>query len=187
MKTRTDYNLRTREIEPAARNPRKNFVIGLIALLLATLSVPSLASGARQRYVLDFDDTFIRSYQRDPATILLKKTLRVQYPEADIKGMKLRKVILVAKTKMGRGGAKLRVGHHRTENYQVHGNPWEFNDHYRYTFDRVRFRNPAHDSRGPWQVDLWGNFIVRKIVLVVDEPTGHGRHRNHHRERGWRY
>ncbi len=145
---------------------------GLVKFLLVTIviwSIATTAHAARERYVLDFDDSQIRGFHREPATIFLKRALKEQYPYVNIKQMELRKVVLVAKTKRGRGGAELRVGQDRTNNYQVYGNPWDFKRSSRHTFDRVRFDNPARDSRGPWQMDLWGNFVVRKVVLVVDE------------------
>lgn len=169
-----------------AEKNRRSLIHGAFFFLFAvTLLVPSIAGAARERYVLDFNDTFIRSYHKNPATIFLKRTLKAQYPGVNIRDMKLRKVVLVAKTKKGLGGAELRVGQDRSSNHRVYGNPWEFNDSGRYTFDRVRFRNPARDSHGPWQVNLWGNFVVRKIVLVVDENRNHRHHGRHEPARYW--
>lgn len=155
----------------------------LFFILLALTFLPSVASAERERYVLDFDDTFIRSYNRQPATLFLKRTLREQYPNVNMRDLELKKVVLVAKTRMGRGGAELRVGSQRSYNSRVHGRPPEFKSHSKHTFDRVQFRNPAYGSKGPWQLDLWGNFKVRKVVLVVEErdryrPRHHGDHQN---------
>lgn len=185
------------ESKNVKRDSQKKACIRFIIVFITLLIIPSIASAARERYVLDFGDTFIRSYHKEPATIFLKRTLKEQYPGVNIRDMDLRKVVVVAKTKMGLGGAELRVGRNRTHNQQVYGNPRDFNDHRRYTFDRVRFRNPSKSSRGPWQIDLRGNFIVRKIVLVVDEHRDyrphrrHGRdyrhYKRHHHYRDWRW
>jgi len=83
----------------------------------------------------------------------------------------------VAKSKQGRGGAGLRVGKRATDMQGVGGRPSSFHNNHRSSFDRVKFCNPSHGSRGPWQLGLRGNFIVRKVVLIVDNH----RKRDHHR------
>ena len=136
---------------------------------LILLTVPLSAMASRERYVLDFNDTQIRGYKGDAATIFLKKSLKAQYPWVRIDNMKLEKVVLVAKSKMGHGRAELRVGNWQTDMFRVSGSPQLFHDSGRYAFDRLRFQNPSKNSKGPWQIELKGNFIVRKIVLVVRE------------------
>jgi hypothetical protein len=141
----------------------------LFAALLIVLTVPLSSMAAGERYVLDFNDTQIRGYQREGATIFLKKSLKAQYPGARIDNMELEKVVLVAKSKMGHGGAKLKVGRWESDRYGVGGSPRVFHERDRHSFDRVQLQNPSNNSRGPWQLDLKGNLIVRKIVLVVRE------------------
>lgn len=172
--------------DTGVRASTKKGWVKVCIVLLSLLLMPAVSFAAKQRYVLEFGDTYIRSYNREPATIFLKRTLKEQYPEANIRNMDLRKVVLVAKTKKGRGGAELRVGQKRTDNYRVYGTPWEFHDQHRFTFDRVRFHNPSYNSRGPWQIDLWGRFVVRKIVLVVEEQGDFRPHRKKYRRRDWR-
>lgn len=172
---------------PQNVSTKMNCFAGIVVTLLLILVAPALASAERERYVLDFNDAHIRSFDRGPATLFLKKTLRDQYPWINMGDLELKKVVLVAKTKLGYGGAELRVGRNRSHNARVDGNPSEFRSHKRYTFDKVRFRNPSRVSRGPWQMDLWGNFIVRKVVLVVEKKRpAHNPEREFWRDRNYR-
>ena len=94
--------------------------------------------------------------------------------------MDLCKVVLIAKSKKGQGGAKLKVGDSTTSMHKVDGHPKSFENDRRASFDRVKFHNPSNNSRGPWQVDLKGNFIARKVVLEVEDHSGSRHHM------GWR-
>ncbi len=49
----------------------------------------------------------------------------------------------------------------------------DFNDRSPRSFDRVDFFNDSRDSRGVWQMELQGQFQVRKVVLELDR-RGHG-------------
>jgi len=152
------------------KNHLRNAVRISLILIITVAIFPLTASASKQRFerfVLDFDDTRLQSMQSEPAKIFLKKSLRDQYPGIDLRALQLEKVVLVAKTKLGRGGAELRVGEHWSGISRVYGNPWEFHGPSRYSFDKVRFVNPANGSAGPWQLDLWGNFVVRKVVVIV--------------------
>ncbi len=151
-------------------------------LIVMALVVPTVVFAAKERYVIEYGDTVIRGHGRSPATHLLKKALKQQYPGVDIRNLELERVILVAKTRRGFGDAALRVGKFWSESYQVAGSPWDFYDNSRYTFDRIHFSNPSHDNKGPWQIDLHGNFVVRKVVVVVDDKS----RRHPHRPGRWR-
>ncbi len=154
----------------------------LLVAVLLIFFVPINVMAARERFVLDFDDSQIRGHRGEAATIFLKKSLKSQYPWLNLSDKDLHKVVLVAKSKRGQGGASLRVGDRVTGLYEVEGRPRTFRDYRRYTFDRVHFNNPSPDSRGPWQIDLKGNFIVRKVVLVMEDRSWHRhnkRWRNH--------
>lgn len=143
----------------------------LAAVLLLTLFGPGLsgtAQAARDRFVLDYHDSQVRSHRGEPATLYLKRALKEQYPGVVIDDLELRRVVLIAKSRQGRGEARLQVGHRTTEMFRVEGGEGRFRDERRFTFDRVFFSNPSRNSNGPWQIDLQGNFIVRKVVLEVE-------------------
>lgn len=152
-----------------SRNNMKSLVAkSLLFAILMLFCIPAWAMASQERFVLDFNDSHIRSHKGEAATIFLKKSLKEQYPWVQISDLKLKKVVLVAKSKKGRGRAGLRVGKWATDMYEVDGSPRSFHNGDRYTFARVKFWNPSHGSRGPWQIGLRGNFIVRKVVLIVD-------------------
>lgn len=169
MKTNENIRVARKQLtsETAPQSSSRKGVI--LAAFLLLVMLPMNVMAARERYVLDFSDSQIRSHRGDPATLFLGKSLRQQYPRANIANMDLRKVVLVAKSRKGRGCALLRVGNWTTPLYAVAGDPSSFRNQNRHSFDRVKFRNPSRSSRGPWQVDLHGNFIVRKVVLEVEE------------------
>ncbi|MGW8194996.1 MAG: hypothetical protein ACWGOX_12100 [Desulforhopalus sp.] len=72
---------------------------------------------------------------------------------------------------------------------KVAGRPADFRDGRKITFDRVTFHNPSYGDRGAWHIDLLGNFIVRKVVLEVEDSSWHRHHntkkpyRHDHRSR----
>lgn len=171
MKTR-ENSLSVNSLPASKSAVRKGeFSFALLAALVMIFLVPVNGLASRERFVLDFNDSHIRGYKGEPATLFLKKSLKQQYPGAKISNMDLRKVVLFAKSKKGKGGASLRVGERATSMYRVNGQPRSFKKERRASFDRVNFRNPSKSSRGPWQVDLDGNFIVRKVVIEVEDHS----------------
>jgi hypothetical protein len=152
----------------------------LFAALMMILLAPFNALAARQQFVLNFNDSQLSGDNRQPATLFLKKSLKQQYPWVKIDHMELRRVVLVAKSGIGQGGAQLRVGDRSTALHQVYGHPATFRDYRPYTFDRISFSNPAWNSDGPWHVDLRGNFIVRQVIVEVEN------HPRPHYKGGWR-
>ena len=142
----------------------------LAAVFFLTILGPGMAGkawAAKDRFVLEYNDSQIRSHRGEPASLFLKKALRDQYPWVDVEDLELRRVVLIAKSRQGRGEAQLRVGHRMTDMYQVDGGSGRFRDR-RDSFDRIHFSNPSYDSNGPWQIDMLGNFVVNKVVLEVD-------------------
>ncbi len=158
----------------SARRCVKTILIGLFLICL----LPLQAMAHTDKLVLDFGDGHFRSGGGYSSTLFLKKALLEQYPGINISDYRLQRVVVVAKSKLGRGNVQLRVGPEVTDGYRVAGDPRGFfSDHPR-SFDRVRINNPFGDSWGPWQLLLNGNFKVRKVVLIVEErhPRKHGRH-----------
>lgn len=167
---------------------RKNWILYVLkSLLFAILMlscIPAWAMAAQERFVLDFNDSHIRGHKGEGATIFLKRSLKEQYPYVQVSDLELKKVVLVAKSKKGRGGAELKVGKWVTNTYEVGGASGAFRGNGRNSFDRVTLWNPSRSGKGLWQLGLRGNFIVRKVVLVVDNH----KRRNHYSrwERNWR-
>lgn len=106
---------------------------------------------------------------RGESTIPLKRLMRSQYPNVNLDNFKLERVRLVAKSRQGRGQAKLVVGQWQSSNERVDGRPidWDWNN--RNSYDRIVFHNGARrgDNQGRWQLHMRGNFKVRRIVLVL--------------------
>lgn len=139
----------------------------LLLLLLAALPGQALAKG--NRFVLDFGGSHIVSERHGNSSLYLKKELQEQYPGIVVSNYRLRKVILVAKSKRGSGEAQLRVGPKLTGRYRVGGNPRMFSSNHDKSYNSVWIDNPFYDSWGPWQLLLQGNLKVREVVLVVEE------------------
>ena len=97
-------------------------------------------------------------------TVYLKRRLRNQHG-IDLHRYNLKAVVLVAKSKHGRGTGSLMVGDANTYEEVIDGMPYEFRA--RGGFDRVRFRNPKRNSRGPWQLHLRGKIKIKKIVVKL--------------------
>lgn len=168
----------------AKNNNSKLYVLRSLLFSLLMLScLPALAMAGQERFVLDFNDSHIRGHKGEGSTIFLKRSLKEQYPWVKVSDLELKKVVLVAKSKKGRGGAGLRVGKWATDMNEVGGNPRSFHKNGKNSFDRVKFWNPSNSSRGQWQLGLRGNVIVRKIVLVVDNHKRRDRYSRWDRNR----
>lgn len=162
---------------------KKRWLLKSLFAMVILFILPINVMASQQRFVLNFNDSHMRGYKGESATIFLKKALKDQYPWVRISDFELKKVVLVAKSKMGRGGAELRVGKWATGMNEVGGNPDSFRDRNRFSFDRVRFWNPSKNSNGPWQIGLRGDFIVRKVVLEVKDHGARDRYSRWNRNR----
>lgn len=134
---------------------------------------PPRSEVEKEKFVLDFGDSYFRGMHGGGAVLHLKRALKQQYPWVDVSDYRLKKVVLVAKTKFGRGHAQLRVGPEFSDRYRIKGRPHSFNDNRKKTFDRVNIRSPYHDSWGPWRLQLHGIFKVKKVVLVAERRKHH--------------
>ncbi len=137
--------------------------------LLTVFLLPAAASAAREKIILDFDDNYYHAGRGEKATLYLRREVKQQYPGFNLKSMNLEKVVLVAKSRMGYGRAQLRVGENVTREKRIDGNPDQYHDNRRFTFDRAVFHNPSRNSRGRWQIHMRGNFVVRRVILVVND------------------
>lgn len=135
----------------------------------------------KEKFVIDLGNTTFRGRDQNGSTLLLKRMLKEQHPWVAITDYRLKKVVVVAKTKYGRGKIQLRVGPEYSDRYRVSGRPQDFQSYHRHTYDRVHIHSPFHDSWGPWQLKLDGHFKVRKVVLVVEKrkPHHYGWHYDH--------
>ena len=86
--------------------------------------------------------------------------------------LRLAGVKLVAKSRMGLGYARLRVGPNEGRRHRIGGFSRDYG--HRGQFDRVMMRNPSRfgNSRGVWQIKLRGNIRVRKVVILLDHGRG---------------
>ena len=156
-------------------NVKQVRILSALVLLTALFLGPIQAHAQMNRYVLDFDDRYIGNRKGEGATLMLKRTLKDQYPWVNTRNLALRNVILVAKSKVGRGYAQLRVGRQQTNYVRVSGHPKRFKRDHRKSFDRVRLYNPSYTSWGPWQINLHGNFKVRKVILITERSRKYSR------------
>lgn len=112
--------------------------------------------------------------------IKLKKMLKMQNPGLDLFNAKLKKVTLIAKSKMGRGQATLLVGQSASYPETVFGNPRSFEYGGPRSFSQVVLQNPAGpQSQGKWQVELKGKIKVQKIIVTLKGLQGQGGYGGH--------
>jgi hypothetical protein len=143
-----------------------------ILLSLTLLCFPSL-SAARQseQLSLHFQDINVQSRGSEAATLLLKKELKNSYPDLDISTLELKKVIVVAKSKKGRGTVQLRIGREVSAEHIISGVPHAFQDPSNHTFGQISIRNTSDMNSGPWQLQFSGNIILRKIILFIEKDV----------------
>ena len=160
-------------MKTAHKNQKIGRVLSVLIFISVLLTLPLSAFAEMEKYVLDFDDHYFNSQKGEPTTLMLKRMLKQQHPWVNTRDLKLNNVILIAKSKIGRGHAQLRVGRQASRFFRVAGHPKSFKRDHRKSFDRVRLYNPSRTSRGPWQINLRGSFKVRKIVLITEDTHLH--------------
>lgn len=99
-------------------------------------------------------------------TLFLKRELRaLGYRPRD---MKLRKVVLVAKSRRGQGTAQLFVGPNAKPIKRVAASQagLQFQNNRPRSYNRIRW-NVNGRTQGPWQIDLRGRIKVKAVILEV--------------------
>jgi len=113
-----------------------------------------------QKKVINYDGEQFRGRN----TLYLKRALKEQFPGINLRNKKLQAVVVMAKSRMGRGEATLTVGQQDSYPQTVPGSPNTFRDYAGYTYSRIKFRNTG-GSRGVWQVQLRGNIKVKNVIV----------------------
>jgi hypothetical protein len=145
----------------------KTTVLKQLPKMALALGLLTTAAHARD-FHLDYGGQHLQGQN----TLTLKNEMRNQYPGVRLQRFKLKKVVLVAKSKHGGGSAKLLVGGNSSYEKNVPGHPSEFFSNYDFT--RVPFRNPSYASQGRWQIKLRGNIKVKKVIVKLERIGGGG-------------
>ncbi|MEE4241075.1 MAG: hypothetical protein V2I36_06390 [Desulfopila sp.] len=128
----------------------------LLFLFLVLLQVNSAVAGT-ERFILDYGDAHFGGY-RGEVEIYLKKALQENVTEVNVAQYLLRRVVVVARAKHGRGTAQLRIGPEMTRAVDVGQD----------AFTIISLENPFKESWGPWRLLLSGNIVLREVTLVVE-------------------
>ena len=119
--------------------------------------------GHRDRIVLNYYDQAFRGQN----TLYIKQKIRQQYPRLSPRHLQIERVVLVAKSRHGRGQASALIGGRESRSENVFGNPQDFHHDVPYTFSRIPFHNYSYNAQGPLQIYLRGNIKVRKVVAMA--------------------
>jgi hypothetical protein len=140
----------------------RNFVFSTFVLWAAMFAGQSQAD---ERLFLQFGDLNMDEQN----TLNLKDEIRYQYPDLNIENYQLKAINVVAKTYDGRGSAYLQIGSATTYAKRFGGSPDLFYSRDENTFDRVDFYSPTNQPvDGSWLLRLNGNFIIRRMMAVVE-------------------
>ena len=120
------------------------------------------AVAVQQQLLLELNER-----SRGLSTIALKQEIKARYPHLDIQNLKLDGVMLMAKSKHGKGEATLIVG--QVASYPVHigGRTADFHIDSMKSFTRVQISSPSLSSQGAWQIETKGNVKVKAIIALV--------------------
>ncbi len=113
-------------MKTAHKNQKIGRVLSVLIFISVLLTLPLSAFAEMEKYVLDFDDHYFNSQKGEPTTLMLKRMLKQQHPWVNTRDLKLNNVILIAKSKIGRGQAQLRVGRQASRFFRVAGHPKSF-------------------------------------------------------------
>lgn len=135
-------------------------LLSIIVSLMATSAI------AGEFFLLEMGDAVLKGNQGD--TIRIKRELRNQHPGENFRKAKLMSVMMVAKSRRGRGSAQLVVGQSTTTSQAVSGGAqiWAGSD--QDSFDRVLFKGPANQNGGRWQMTFTGRHKVHQLMVEVD-------------------
>lgn len=150
----------------------------LLMLFISCSLFPRALYANQERLVLKYHDSHFQGGRGNPARVNVKEALRSQFPGLRVKKLSLKKVIVMAKSRHGRGTVSLGVGQQQTRSYQVGGTPHGFNNGGKQSFDKIMIANPSGGSHGQWNLFLHGNLVVRKVVVVAE--------RHHFQGEQWR-
>ena len=90
------------------------------------------------------------------------------HPSENFRQAQLLSVMMVAKTRGGRGQASLIVGQSQTASQVVAGSRPIWNSSAQDSYDRILFKSPSDQKGGRWQMRLQGNFKIHQLMVEVD-------------------
>lgn len=118
----------------------------------------------RQQIVkIDMYDQQLKGFN----VLKLKKLIKQQKPGIDLQTMQLKKVVMQAKSKMGKGQATLVTGQTSSYPETVGGSPRAFHSYSQRSYDLVTLKPDSMSTNGKWQVELQGNIKVKSITVVM--------------------
>lgn len=139
-----------------------------VSLAVAAPATPKDLDPPVSRYDLELNDRLYKP--RD--IIKLKQLLLRQHPKIKLRGLVLRKVEVVAKSRLGKGRIALRVGNAISEPVTVPGTEAAFASAETNSFATLTLKNNAGEQAGKWQLFMSGYFKVRQIVLELAPSRG---------------
>lgn len=104
---------------------------------------------------------------RGLSTLKLKKLIKQQNPMINLQMAKIKKVVLVAKSKRGMGEASLIVGQDSSYPEYINGSPRQFHSESPRSYSTVVLQNTSYDSAGKWQIELQGNIKVKEVIITI--------------------
>ena len=119
-----------------------------------------------QAFELDYNAKHVRTGQGDDPVLHLKTKARRQHGIIP-RDYELEKVTVIAKSRRGRGTAKLVVGDAESVAQRLGGGNFKSVDPNSY--DVIEIDNPKANSNGNWQVHLNGNIKVHQVILHLVE------------------
>jgi len=142
---------------------KTRLLFSVIFFTMSALFMTKTIYAAPQKLVLKFGGkTFIKNN-----IIPLKKLIKQNYPYTNLHNKDLLRVVLLAKSKFGKGTAKLVIGSKESSPVFLNGYPSKFFVNQKNTYDKVTIENPSYDSFGKWQILLRGNIRVLKIKVFL--------------------
>jgi len=140
-------------------------IVGLMSEVLGAASTaPQDIQHPATRYELQLDDRMFKP--RD--IVKLKLLLYRQYPKVRVNSLMLRRIEVIAKSRLGKGQIALRVGNAISEPATVAGDEKTFQSSDADSFSKTILINNAGDQAGSkWQLFIGGYIKIRRVVLEV--------------------
>jgi hypothetical protein len=109
----------------------------------------------------------VGQHLRGQQVLGLKRLVKQMYPHLDLQSTHIESVVVMAKSKMGRGQISLVARDTSSYPQTVPGDSYSFHDNSPYSFYRINLQNPQYYAGGKLQLHTRGNIKIDRIIVKL--------------------
>lgn len=110
----------------------------------------------------------VKKHSQGFEVLPLKRMIKQQNPGLDLQNAEIKRVAVLAKSRMGRAQATLVVGQSSGYPSTIAGSPRAFNSNSPRSFSVTQLEAPMYGgSFGKWQIELQGHIKVKEVIVTL--------------------